>query len=313
MLLYWIMIPGRSGSYRSRLKKRRVFTNILFGVLILAIIALVPMFYPRIRSHSANDRRQLRSYFEAEAFEYAFLLSGEMLKSRPLDTFLLTVHGFSAYQLANAQINAFDTLTYINESIWALRKALLSRGSSSDGIYYVLGKAYFYKGPEYADLAVYFLEKASAASFKAADIHEYLGLSYAILGDYRSSVTAFSQSLGEEPSDLLLLSIAQSYNSLEEFDAAMAYLIHCLEISRDFNTINAARLLLANILLKTGDIPAAEEEYLKLIEISGDNAEAHYQLGELYVQMGDLTRAIAEWRRAVRIDPAHGPARRRLN
>ena len=281
---------------------------------MLATVALLPTFYLRIRSHSGNERRQLRTYFESNAFESAFLLSGEMLNSRPLDAFILTVRGFSAYQLAIAQINTYDTISYINDAIWALRKAMLSRGNLSDGsLFYVLGKAYFYKGPEYADLAVNFLEKARTSSFRASDIPEYLGLSYAALGDYRSSVAAFSQALPGDPSDLLLLSIAQSYKSLEEFEAAKAYLIHCLEISRDFNTINAARLLFANVLLKTGDISGAEAEYLKLIETSGDNAEVHYQLGELYFQLGDLTRARAEWRRAIRIDPAHGLARRRLN
>jgi Tfp pilus assembly protein PilF len=49
------------------------------------------------------------------------------------------------------------------------------------------------------------------------------------------------------------------------------------------------------------------------MEEGGENAEAHFQLGELYAGGGDSTRARAEWRRAVRIDPAHGPARTRLN
>ena len=169
------------------------------------------------------------------------------------------------------------------------------------------------------DLAVKYLEKAKTAGFNASDIPEYLGLAYAALHDYRSSVAAFSLALtgkdenGAAPSDVLLLSIARSYLALEEYDIARSYLVHCLEISRDARTKAVARLLLGNILFQTGDLEAAEAEYLALIEESGENADARFQLGELYALQGDLTRARAEWRRALRINPVHGPARSRLN
>ena len=162
------------------------------------------------------------------------------------------------------------------------------------------------------------------AAYKAADIPEYLGLAYASIRDFRSSVAAFALALTGEggagahgkdanPSDVLLLSIARSYLGLEEYESGRAYLVRCLEVSRDSRTIAAARLLLGGILFKAGDIPGAEAEYLKMIEENGENAEARYQLGELYASTGDTTRSRAEWRRAIRIDPAHGPARSRLN
>ena len=215
-------------------------------------------------------------------------------------------------------------LAYINNCIWALRKALLFHENTADGrIHYVLGKAYYYKGSGYADLAVNYLEKARSASYRAGDIPEYLGLAYAGIRDYRNSVAAFSMALGDDQSDLhqtdihqsdiLLISIARSYLALGENDSARAYLIRCLDISKDSKTIAAARLLLGGIFLKNGDIAGAETEFLKVIEENGDNAEAHYQLGELYSVTGDNTRARAEWRRVLRIDPAHGPARSRLN
>jgi Tfp pilus assembly protein PilF len=125
-------------------------------------------------------------------------------------------------------------------------------------------------------------------------------------------VAAFSQAL-YQPSDVLLLSIARSYLALEEWEQARAYLLQCLEISMDSRTIAAARLLLGNAQLKEGNLRGAEEEYLKAIEENDESAEAHFQLGELYTLMGDTTRARAEWRRALRMDPTHGPARNRLN
>jgi tetratricopeptide (TPR) repeat protein len=308
------MLFRRSSAYGTSFRRKRFLKNVLVGVMILGFLSLLPFFYLKIRGAGRNESRQLRDFFESGAFEAAYDQSGEMLKKKPLDFFLLTVNGFSAYQLAIAQTNTFDTLSFIDNCIWSLRKALLSRGN--DGrVFYVLGKAYYYKGTGYSDLAVNYLEKARAAMYRAADIPEYLGLAYAAMRDFRSSVEAFSLALTGEtpPSDILLLAIARSYVALDEAEQAKAYLIRCLEITRDSKTTAAAHLVLGNTLVKTGDIQGAEKEYLKVIEENDNIAEAHFQLGELYALGGDVTRARAEWRRALRIDPAHGPARSRLN
>jgi tetratricopeptide (TPR) repeat protein len=305
---------------------RRVKTIHKAVVLAIALILVSASLFFVIgrRNRSGNERKDMLEFWEAGAYDRAYSASGASLNSRPLDYFLLTLHGFSAYQLGVAQINSADTLAYIDESIWSLRKALLLKNSQNDGrVYYVLGKDYYYKGPGYADLAVQYLEKARSIRYHAADIFEYLGLAYAALRDYRGSVEAFSQALapaetGQDPqeasypSDMLLLSIARSYLALEELDSAQAYLLRSLEISRDIHTRVAARLLLGEVLGKNGDAGGAELQYAAVLEEADDNAEAHYQLGELYAARGDVTRARAEWRRAYRIDPAHGRARSRL-
>ena len=318
------MFSKRSVSaYGTGFKRKQIIQKVLLGAVILLFISLLPVVYFKLSLRGGDERSELRATFEGGNFAAAYSQSREMLKDKPLDFFLLTIHGFSAYQLAIAQINNSDTLSYVDECIWSLRKALLSGDSASDGrIFYVLGKAYYYKGSGYADLAVSFLEKARAAAYKAADIPEYLGLAYAAIRDFRSSVAAFALALTEGyssanavsgPSDVLLLSIARSYHALEEYESARAYLVHCLEVSRDSKIIVAARLLLGGIYVKTGDSGGAEAEFLKVIEEGGENAEAHFQLGELYALGGETTRARAEWRRAVRIDPAHATARSRLN
>jgi tetratricopeptide (TPR) repeat protein len=302
-------------AYGAGFKRKQIIKKTLLAALILVILCLLPLFFLKLRGRGGNERNELRGFFESGMFETAYTQSKELLNEKPLDYFLLTINGFSAYELAVAQINSFDTLSYIDNCIWSLRKALLSREGSSDGrLFYVLGKAYYYKGSGYADLAVKYLEKARSVEYWAPDIPEYLGIAYAAVRDYRSSVAAFTLALSEaNPSDILLLSIARSYIALEEYEPARAYLVRCQEVSKDSKNIAAARLLLGNILIKTGDIPGAEAEFLKALEENSENAEAHFQLGEIYAMGGDTTRARAEWRRAVRIDPAHGPARGRLN
>jgi tetratricopeptide (TPR) repeat protein len=274
--------------------------------------------------------------WEEASYEEIFRITWNRLQGNPLDYFLLTAHGMVSYQLAIAQINNYDTLTYIDQCIWSLRKALLVNGRVKDGrIPYVLGKAYYEKGASYADLAVKFLEEAREALYDAWDIPEYLGLAYAGIHDYHQSIAAFTLALDSAndfeqnsethtreqsnpmvsayPQDLLLLAIAHSYLELNETDTAKAYLIRCIETSRDDHAICTARLRLGGVLETSGDKEGAEAQYRAIIEVSGENAEAHYRLGELYASMGDTARSRFEWRTAIRIDPTHKQARIRLN
>jgi tetratricopeptide (TPR) repeat protein len=334
------MLKERSRSdYGLHVRRKQTIHTAVLLVFVFIVFSSLLVFFIGWRSRLKNEKRELSLLWEDGAYNEAFEISRRGLETDPMDYFLLTVHGFSSYQLAVAQINNFDTLRYIDECIWSLRKALLTRNKVRDGgLYYVLGKAYYYKGPTYADLSVRFLEEARREAYKAGDIPEYLGLAYAAIRDFRSSVAAFTLALapsestpteltpkepvpadtdpaGERgtPSDLLLLSIARSYIALGERDTAKAYLVRCIETSRDSASVIAARLLLGGIFTETGGPLEAEGQYLAVLEMDEENAEAHYQLGELYLSGGDPTRARAEWRRAVRIDPTHGPARIRLN
>jgi tetratricopeptide (TPR) repeat protein len=293
---------------------------ILVMATAILISLLVFVFIGRVNK-LGTEKRELLRLWESGAYDESLRISGEKLANKPMDYFLLSIYGFSAYQMAIAQINAQDTMTFIDECVWSLRKALLTKkGVKDPRIFYVLGKAYYYKGPSYADLAVAFLEKARDSLYKARDIPEYLGLAYAAIHDYRSSVAAFTLALnpgegfeespGTEPSDLLFLSIARSYREVGDLETAKAYLLRCIEISRDSSVVQAAKLLLAVILGSTGKTAEAEALYLAILEEDGDNAEANFQLGELYAAGGDTTRARARWRRAAQ---THSQAWARLN
>jgi tetratricopeptide (TPR) repeat protein len=310
-------------------RKRTVHKALVAGLLVFFLIAAVFVVGMGLKNRSSIDRKELRRLYDAGSYEEAFEMSQTGLEQYPMDYFLLSLHGFASYQLAIAQINTFDTLIYVDECIWSLRKALLTKDDSRDGrVQYVLGKAYYSKGSGYVDLAIRFLEEARDLSYNAEDIPEFLGLAYAAAQDYRSSVAAFSIALnpaaqgsegGEQahtsdyPSALLLLALARSYIALDETETATAYLIRCIDSSQDSNIITAARLLLGDIFFQSGRVEEAEALYLSILENDAENAEAHFQLGELYAAKVDITRARAEWRRAVRIDPSHGKARARLN
>ena len=306
---YW----SRYGRHVYLLKKIRAIMIVFFSVLVIATVIFVIL---NVRNNMGNDRQELLQIWNDGNYEKAYELSKIALLTKPIDYFFLTINGFSAYQIGISQINSQNMLTFINECIFSLRKALLKKESSEDGrIFYVLGKAYGYKGREYADLAVKYLETANDLSYSASDIPEYLGLAYADFGDYRSSVQAFSMAFvpGKLPSDNLLLSIARSYIAMEEYNTAFGYLQRCIDISPDSKSVVISRMLLAEIYSANGDYDSAETQYLKILSDSGENAEVRFQLGEIYYLKGDTTRARAEWRLAYRQDPAHARSRARLN
>ncbi|MDR2941914.1 MAG: tetratricopeptide repeat protein [Treponema sp.] len=305
-------IRSRSGRHIYRLNKIRKFTVIFILIFAVGITTLIVSgFQNRVK----NNKRELLRIWNAGNYEQAYEISKNALNEKPVDYFLLTTNGFSAYQWGISQINNHNTLTYINDCIRSLRKAILLRISSKDArVFYVLGKAYSYKGPEYSDLAVKYLEMADNLNYSAQDIPEYLGLAYAAAGDYRNSVSAFTKAFNKgSVSDNLLMSIARSYMGMGEYDMAVSYLKRCTELSPDSKSVFAARLLLAEVYIHSGDHSGAQAQYLSILDEYGENAEVRYQLGELFNLIGDTTRARAEWRIAYRQDPAHTKARARLN
>jgi len=312
-------------SYRSYIRRKRLIFSVVALVVIGMVTAAVIQFAGKIRGSARGERAEILQSWESSSYNEVYDRSQAALAARPLDYFLLTMHGFSAYQLGISQINSLNAERYFDDCIRSLRKALLLKNSLNDGrLYYVLGKAYNYRGENYADLSVKYLEKAVRLSYNARDIPEYLGLAYASIGDYHNSVMAFAEALvtqnqGDEwsssdrPSGLLLLSIARSYFAINELELAQAYLRRCIEVSPDSRTVLAARLLLSEVLQKAGDSNGAKRQLMDILAEAGENAEAHYQLGELYALQGETTRARAEWRLAISADPAHLKARARLS
>jgi tetratricopeptide (TPR) repeat protein len=320
---------NRSG-YGIHIHRVKIIHAVTTAAVALLVFSILLVLFVGWKNKLGNEKRELLDLWNNGDYEECARLSGLRLQDKPVDYFLLTIHGFSAYQLGIVQINSHDTLQYIDKSIWSLRKAMLQKAGAEDGrVYYVLGKAYYYKGPGYADLAVKYLTKSRELAYGAEDIPEYLGLAYAAVRDYRSSVAAFSLAFDRPggvvesggaitedaaggASDVLLLSIARSYLALNELENARAYLVLCIEGTMDSVVRIPARFLLGEVLGKTGDSAGAEAQYVAILEEVGENAEARYQIGVLYASRGETTRARAEWRRAVWADASHAGARARL-
>jgi len=303
-------------NYRKYSKRKRVIRIVVSIFLFLAALSVFIFFSGRPGKVRVTQKEIVEAW-KGQNWTSVFELSDAALKEKPMDFFFLMTHGLSAYQVAQMQVNNEDMLSYLDRSIWALRRALLTpKGEKDARIKYVLGKDYYYKGPYYADLCIKYLKEARDEGSKAEDIPQFLGLAYASLKDYTDSIISFSEALKSpdgENSDILLLAIARSYIEQGEKDRAMPYLVRVGEVSKDWLTIRTAKLLYAGILIEKGDYETAQTELSDLLKEGGENAEVCFELGELYNAQNDHIRARAEWRRAAKLDPNFAPARARLS
>jgi tetratricopeptide (TPR) repeat protein len=310
-------MPKKIGLSGGRINIRRI-TPVILIILALAGGAGVFLLIDASNNGPAARRAEALASWNAGDYEKTRALTEAGLAEAPVDSLFLMLNGFAAYETALTQVDNQQFQDLLDASIRSLRKALLTpQGGADPAVRYVLGKAYYYKGRYWADESVKYLEEARTAYQKSGgvpdDMAEYLGLVYAQVKNWRKSVENWTEALNPAmQQDLLLLNIARAYRELDENDQARAYLTRCIDETRDDEVKIEAELLDAGILAAKGDSENAEERYLAALDAGGENARARYELGELYAAEGNTVKARAEWRKAVRADPAFEPARRRL-
>jgi tetratricopeptide (TPR) repeat protein len=234
------------------------------------------------------------------------------LKSEPLAPEALAYRGFSYFYKAVSEGNLEDRIPYLDESIVSLRRLKLAKANpwplEAD---YVLGKAYYHKGKYYYDLALYYLERALAGGFQAGDLYDYLGLAATQLEQVEEGLAYFQHALQQNPTDLLLLMVGQSYHELGRLAEAEEYLLRALNKTDDPAIEAKCRFLLAQMYFDRKEYFKAEKEYLAVLARDPNSAEAHFYLGEIYAGLNDLVKARAEWRKTLLIDPSHYGAKLR--
>jgi tetratricopeptide (TPR) repeat protein len=86
--------------------------------------------------------------------------------------------------------------------------------------------------------------------------------------------------------------------------AAMEHLRAALQLNPDYQP---ARLRLAELLLKNGDLETAATLYTDLLESPVHGARAHHGLGQIAMQGGDKVAAIAHYHEALQLFEPFGP------
>ncbi|WP_029409435.1 tetratricopeptide repeat protein [Treponema pedis] len=298
----------------SREKKGFKSFFIITGILLCVSLSLFLFFKYKKNFINTPSMNSVYADWKNKDYEKVYKKTEAVLKKRPLDGEALAMHGFASYYLFAEQNDFSVSYPYLNEAILSLRQAMYRvKSSEKPKISYMLGKAYYQKGYYYADLAIKYLDYAYASDFTFKDLAEFRGMAASLLGDTEKAISAFTEALAQEPSDLLLFALAENYIKIYDEKNAKLYLFETIEKTKDTLLELKCRYLLGSLFLDEGKVNDAEKEFNIILEKDGTYADAHYGLGVVSEIRGDLIKARAEWRKAIKLNPLHEKTRVKLN
>lgn len=283
------------------------------AVVVLVLLLALRVWRPFPSTADRGNPKDLPVLWQAKRYDEVLQLSERILKSSPLDKDALCYRGFAAFYRAVSDGSSEEKAADLDTAIVSLRRADLMGSSWKGELAYVLGKAYFHKGRYYLDLSVAFMEDSVAHGFVMQDSYEYLGLAHTQLGELETGLAYFLKAMDGEGggSDLLLLTIGQSYYQMKRTEEAVGYLSRALDQTEDEAIREKVRFLLGEIYMERQDLSKAEEQYLAIVKADPRSAEAHFNLGEIYAKRGDQVKARGEWRTVLLIDGEHVGAKLR--
>ncbi|MFN3479308.1 MAG: tetratricopeptide repeat protein [Thermodesulfovibrionales bacterium] len=103
-----------------------------------------------------------------------------------------------------------------------------------------------------------------------------------------------------DPNSRLFLPLAEEYRKAGMLDEAISVLLRGLEKHPGYTS---ARVALGKIYLEKKMVEDARREFEKVIAAIPDNLFAHKKLAEIYRDIGEIDRAIAEYKAVLEINP----------
>ncbi len=304
--------------YRTGRRRRRARV-VLIPAAVLALGALVAvallLHIPARLLGAASapvPRGRLPDLFRDQKYDDVVAVADGILAGDPLNAVALSYRGFADFYKAVSSNPQEEKMPALDQAIVSLRRARVAGTPYPGEADYVLGKAYFNKGKYYYDLAISYMESSIARGYVQKDSHEYIGQAWNQLGDNDKAMAEFLIALKDDSSDLLLLTIGQTYYQMKRYSDAVDYLLRTLNKTEDKAIEKRARFVLGEIYLDRSELFKAEEQYSALVRLDPRSADAHFFLGEVYAKMNDRVKARAEWRAAFSLDQSHYGAKLRL-
>lgn len=302
-------------------KKSHLLRNIIrvaIVILLLSAVAFGTIFLVQKHQEGRITLKTIRNSWNEYNYLKVYEYGKAFLQDNPYNNTALTYYSYACFFLAQSQTDTQQAQSYLDECINNIRVALYEADKSlMPQLQYMLGRAYFYKNTitthYYADLAVKYLLLAKENGYKADDIAEYLGLSYASLGMTMESIAAFTEALLVRESDSLLLAIAEQYYKAEELNAAEQYLFRIIKNSDNEDIVLKSQNLLGTIYIDKEDYDSALEEFENVLKKNENSADAHYGIGVIYEKQGNIVKARSEWRRALKIQVNHPGALQKMS
>jgi len=294
--------------------KRKISLRI-FIILFFLIISIFYFFLQRNNRNKAfeigDNKLNLIDLWQDNLYDEIYDYTKSNLEKDPTNEYFLFFFAKSAYQKALELRLDQDNLNLLDESIYAFRKLEIQNNFNlKEQIYFSLGKAYYYKGEFYYDLALQYLKKAYDKNKNIDSLLEYLALTYDKLHKEEEALELFKNIYKKNKNTLLLWNIARIYYNIEDYENAFLFNEDLLnnnlnqaQENLDKNLLQKSLKLKANIFLKQDNDSKALEYYNKILEINDKNIEVLIELGDWYEKYGDSVKARSYWREAESIIP----------
>ena len=302
-------------------KKSHLLRNtirVAIVAVVLSAIVTASMFGVKKYHEGRITIKTIKSAWAVYDYQKVYELCKSFLQENTYNNTALTYYSYACFFLAQAQTDTQQAQSYLDECINNIRVALYEADSSLvPQLQYMLGRAYFSKNTitthYYADLAVKYLLLAKENGYKADDIAEYLGLSYASLGMTMESISAFTEALLVRESDSLLLAIAEQYYKAQQLSASEQYLFRIIKNSDNEDIKIKSENLLGNIYIDREKYNEAMQEFNNVLKKNENSADAHYGIGVIYEKQGNIVKARSEWRKALKIQVNHPGALQKMS
>ncbi|GMO58931.1 MAG: hypothetical protein Ta2A_04630 [Treponemataceae bacterium] len=291
---------------KSAVAKRIIFR--IFVVLAVALITVLAFRFFYTKSSAKVTVNNLYHFWTQKDYAAVFEQSEKILEKTPFKSSVLIYNAYSAFYLALSQTDILQAQNYLETSITAMRKAIYgAKHSDLQGIYYMLGRAYFYKNTllsyhYYSDLVIKYLNYSE--NF-ADDMHEYLGLSYAMLNMRKESIISFTNALSARSSDVLHLAIAEQYYNNAQYEVAKQYLHRLNTECENDVLIQKSHYMLGQIYINEKNLENAASEFQIVLDKNPNSADAYYGIGIINRMQSNKAKARAAIRKALQLQPNH--------
>lgn len=290
---------------------------ILLGVALSLVLLLVTFVVYRTVGQNPDgfaQRSNIVGLWEAGDYGRVLTYSESVLERNPVDARALFFAGAASYYLLSFGSVLEDQGHYLNQAILNLRTYLELKKNPpyAAEAHYLLGKAYYNKGPSYVNLVIQHLQNAIALGYQNTDIAEYIGMAYILSGDYVTGVQYLDKAPYRKDNYALEYNMAKAYTLAENYEEAQKLYQNVYQNSSDDNLKDQAYLQMAKLHYQMGQYPKAKEIFLVFLKKYPNNTEAHFGLGEIYYLEKNMRAAKQQWEAVVRLDPLNVEALTRL-
>lgn len=303
---------ARSGLYGRILGLAALFL-LVGGSLTATIVWAVSREEPIVNAFGVGESYNLYEMWRNGEREALLTAADETLEARPMQPDALALRGFARFYAGMASNDNQERESMLESSIADLRRALLVENPPMVAeVHYILGKAYFHRGPFFYDLVVDELTRSMERGLRREDMFEYLAVASVDLGRPEDAVGYLREALEVSPTAILYHTLGTTLIGMDRLNEAERALEEAVALTDDSFLLEQSRLSLGEVYRRTGELDRAETQYRMILEENPRSADAHFYLGEVYYERGDNESARFEWREAFRIDPNHLEAIQRL-